>query len=51
MKLKLNPDQTEFIIIDAKHARELLIPKFPVTFLQSPITLAGGVKNLGVTFD
>ena len=52
MKLKLNPDKTEFIIIGDKHARESLIPKFPVTLLQSSITLAEKVKiKLGVTFD
>ena len=51
MKLKLNSDKTEFIIISDKHTRLLLIPKFPVTFLQSSITPAEEIKNLGITFD
>ena len=33
VKLKLNYDQIEFIIISDKHSREPLIPKFPATFL------------------
>ena len=51
VKLKLNPDKTEFIIISDKHTRESLIPKFAVKFLQSSIIPAEEVKNLGVTFD
>ena len=51
VKMKLNPDKTEFTIIVDKHTRESLIPKFPVTSLQSSITPAEEVKSLGVTFD
>ena len=43
--LKLNHDKTEFIIIDNKHTRQSLLPKFPVTFLQSSVTLADEVKT------
>ena len=50
-KLKLNPDKTEFIIINDKHTRESFVSKFLVTFLQSSIKPAEEVKNLGVTFD
>ena len=39
VKLKQNPNKTEFIIIiiGDKHTRESLIPKFPIIFLQSSI--------------
>ena len=48
MKLKLNPDMTEFIIMGDKHTREPLVPKFPVTFPQSSIIPA---EELKITFD
>ena len=51
VKLKLNPDKTEFIIIGDKHTRELLKPKCLVKFLQSSITPTEELKNLEVTFD
>ena len=51
VKLKLNPDKTEFIIISDKQTRESFLPNFPVTFLQSSITPAEKVKNLCVTPD
>ena len=41
MKLKLNPDRTDFIIIGGKNTRGSLIQKYPVTFLQSSIMLVG----------
>ena len=47
----LIPDRTEFIIIDDKQTRDLLIPKCPVTFRQSSVTPSEEVKNLGVIFD
>ena len=50
MKLKLNPDKTEFIVI-GHNSRESLIPIYPVTFLQSSMSPAGKVKNLGVSVD
>ena len=45
MKLKLDPDKTEFIIIGDKHTRESLTPKFPVKFLQSSVTPVDEVKK------
>ena len=44
MKLKLNPEKTEFIVISDRQTRESLMQKFyfPPTDI---------VKNLGVTFD
>ena len=45
VKLKLNPDKTALIFISNKHTRELLIPKFPVKFLQSSIMPAEEVKT------
>ena len=51
VKLKLNPDKTEFIIIGDKNTRDSLAQKFPVDLLQSSVIPAEKVKNLGVTFD
>ena len=33
VKLKLNPDKTEFFITGNKHSRKSHIPKLPVAFL------------------
>ena len=44
VKLKLNPEKNEFIIIG--HS-----PNFPVPLLQNNISPSVEVKNLGVTFD
>ena len=44
VKLKLNPDKTEFIITGDKYTRESLTPKFPVIFLQSSVSKAVEVK-------
>ena len=51
MKLKLNPEKTEFIIIGDRQARESLINKFPTHLLGNSISPTDIVKNLGVTFD
>ena len=51
MKLKLNPEKTEFIIIGDRQARESLINKFPTQLLGNSISPIDTVKNLGVTLD
>ena len=51
VKLKLNPEKNEFIIIGQKAIRESLAPNFPVPLLQNNISPSVEVKNLGVTFD
>ena len=51
VKLKLNPEKTEFIIIGDKSTREPLVSKFPVPLLQNNISPSVEVKNLGVIFD
>ena len=51
VKLKLNPEKTEFIIIGDRQARECLINKFPTQLLGNSISPTDTVKNLGVTFD
>ena len=51
VKLKLNPEKNEFIIIGVRQARECLINKFPTQLLGNSISPTDIVKNLGVTFD
>ena len=51
VKLKLNPEKNEFIIIGQKTIRESLAPNFPVPLLQNNISPSVEVKNLGVIFD
>ena len=51
VKLTLNPEKNEFIIIGQKAIRESLTPNFPVPLLQNNISQSVEVKNLGVTFD
>ena len=51
VKLKLNPEKTEFIIIGDRQARESLINKFPTQLLGNSIFPTDTVKNLGVIFD
>ena len=51
VKLKLNPQKTEFIIIGDRQARESLIPKFPTQLLRNYVSPIDTFKNLGVTFD
>ena len=51
MKLKLNPEKTEFSIVGDRQGRESLIKKFPTQLLGTSISSIDTVKNLGVTFD
>ena len=51
VKLKLNPEKTEFIIIGDRQARESFINKFPTQLLGNSISPTDTVKNLGFTFD
>ena len=51
VKLKLNPEKNEFMIIGQKAVRESLAPNFPVPFLQNNISRSVEVKNLCVIFD
>ena len=51
IKLKLNPEKTEFIIIGQKAIRESLAPNISVPLLQNNVFLLVEVKNLGVIFD
>ena len=51
VKLKLDPEKTEFIIIGDRQARESLSQKFPTQLLGNSISPTDTVKNLGVTFD
>ena len=51
VKLKLNPEKNEFIIIGQKGIRESLAPYFPVPYLQNNISLTVEVKNVGVIFN
>ena len=51
VKLKFNPEKTEFIITGDRHARESLIQKFPTQLLGNSISPTEEVKNLRVTFD
>ena len=51
VKLKLNPEKTEFIIVGQKAIRKSLAPNFPVPLLQNNISPSMEVKNLGVIFD
>ena len=50
VKLKLNPDKTEFIIISNKHTKESLTAKFLMSFLHSSSSVEVK-KNLGPTFN
>ena len=49
VKLKLNPEETEFIIIGDRQARESLINKFPTQLLGNSISPTDTVKNLFLT--
>ena len=51
VRLKLNPEKTEFTFIGDKQARESIMQKFPTQFLGNSISPTNEVKNLGVTFD
>ena len=51
IKLKLNSDKTEFIIIGTKQQRHKLSNHFPVKLLDNDICTSDSVRNLGVVFD
>ena len=51
MKLKLNPEKTEFIIIGDRQANESHMQKIPTQRLGNSISPINIVNNLGVTFD
>ena len=51
VKLKLNQEKNEFIIIGQKAIRESLAPNFSVPLLQNNNSLSVEVKNLGVIFN
>ena len=51
VKLKLNPEKTEFTVIGDRQARESLMQKFPTQLLRHSISPTNEVKNLDVTFD
>ena len=50
-KLKLNPDETEFILFGSKKLRERLNACFPIDILGNPLHPTESVRNLGVWFD
>ena len=50
-KLKLNPDQTEFIIFGSKRQRDKLKACFPIDILGNSLCPVDSVKNLDVWFD
>ena len=51
IKLKLNPDKTEFIIFGSKRQRDKSKACFPINDLGSPLCPVNSVRNLGVWFD
>ena len=50
-KLKLNPDEIEFIVFGSKNQRERLNVCFPIDILGSLLHSTKSVRNLGVWFD
>ena len=50
-KLKLNPDNTEFLLIGIKRHREDFLPSFPIDILGNNISPTPSARNLGVIFD
>ena len=50
-KLKLNPDNIEFIIFGSKRQKDKLKACFPIDILGSPLCPVDSVKNLGVWCD
>ena len=51
IKLKLNPDKTDLIIIGSKQQRNRVINHFTVKMLGSDTVPSDTVHNLGVVFD
>ena len=50
-KLKLNQDETEFIVFGSKRQRDKLKAYIQTTILGRPLCPAESPKNLGVWFD
>ena len=50
-KLKLNPNKTEFVLIDDDQIKNVMKSSFSVNFLCNIMELAKSVKNLGVFLD
>ena len=51
IKLKLNPDRTEFSLIGSKNNHKQLLPHFPIKILGNQVSPAQSVKNIRVVFD
>ena len=51
MKLKLNPDQTEFLLIGSKVQREKNSKSFPTRLLAQEVTPSPSARNLGIVFS
>ena len=51
MKLKLNPDQTEFLLIGSKVQREKNSKRFPTRLLAQEVTPSPSARNLGIVFS
>ena len=50
-KLKLNPDKTEFILIDTKAQRDKFKKYFPTKLLDQDVTPTDSARNVGEEFD
>ena len=50
-KLKLNPDKTEFMLIDNKYHHNKFNSEFPVEILNNSIPTVAHAKNVGVYID
>ena len=51
IKLKLNPDKTEFILISTKSQRDKFEKYFPTKLLHRDVTPTDSARNLGVEYD
>ena len=51
IKLKLNPEKTEFILIGSKNNRKQRLSYFPINILGNQVSPAQSVRNLEVVFD
>ena len=50
-ELKLNPDNTEFLLIGNEHQRSKYLSMFPIELLGVETYPAKSARNLGVIFD
>ena len=50
-KLRLNPDNTEFLLIGSKVQREKFASCFPTRLLAQEVTPSPSARNLGIVFD